>query len=126
LDKGTIPIEYAPKDACTVENPLTTHKPCMSTLDKRYDGPYEVIQKEGISKYRIDLKNLSTCRVYFPGRYQVLNQDKMIPYVNRDTGEQRMDSETPQEGEGNGANDGDEPEPLPPPDDWGRRSSESR
>jgi hypothetical protein len=77
LDKGTITIEYAPNDACMVENPLTTHKPGMSTLDMRYDGPYEVIRKEGISKYRIDFKNLLTCRIDFPGRYQVLIQDKM-------------------------------------------------
>ena len=119
MNKGTVPIEYAAGDACMVENPLTTHSPGMSTLDRRYDGPYEVIRKEGISKYRIDFKNLVTGAIDFPGRYQILNQDKMIPFVNRDTGEQRMDSETPQEGEENGANNGDEPEPLPPLDNWG-------
>jgi hypothetical protein len=60
-----------------------------------------------------------TGNIDFPGRYQVLNQDKMIPYVDRGTGEQRVDTETLQEGEEMRASDGDKPEPLPPPDNWG-------
>jgi hypothetical protein len=43
----------------------------------------------------------------------------MIPYVNRDTGEQRVDTETLQDGEEMRANDGDEDEALPPPDNCG-------
>ena len=43
-----------------------------------------------------------------------MNQYKLVPYVNRDTGEQRVDTETLQEGEEMRANDGDEPVPLPP------------
>jgi hypothetical protein len=121
MNKGTIPIEYAPDDACMVENPLTTHSPGMSMLDRRYDGPYKVSRKEGISRYKIDFENLLTGNINFPGRYQVqvLNQDKLIPYVNCNTGEQRVDTETLQEGEEMRANDGDEPDPLPPPDNWG-------
>jgi hypothetical protein len=102
-----------------VESPLTTHSPGMSTLDRRYDGPYKVVRKEGISRYEIDFENLLTRKIDFPARYQILNQDKMIPYVNRDTGEQRVDTETLQEGKEMRANDGDEPDPLPPPDNWG-------
>jgi hypothetical protein len=65
MNKGTIPIEYAPEDACMVKNPLTTHSPGMSKLDRRFDGPYKVIQKEGFSRYKIDLENLLTSKIGF-------------------------------------------------------------
>jgi hypothetical protein len=90
--KGTIPIKYAPEAACMADNQLTMHIPGLSTLDRRYDGAYKVIRKEGMSRFKIDFDNLFTSKIDFPGRYQTLNQDKMIPYVNRDTGEQRVDT----------------------------------
>ena len=81
LARGTIPIVYEPGDGCYVENPLTTHRTGMPTLDRRYDGPYEVMSREGKTKYRIDF------RTDFPLRHSIINVDKMVPYVNRATGE---------------------------------------
>ena len=52
-----VPIVYEHGDGLNVENPLTTHKPGMYTLDRRYDGPYKVIQREKINAYRIDFGN---------------------------------------------------------------------
>jgi len=75
MNKGTIPVEYAPEDACMVESPLPTHSPGMTKLDWRHDGPYKVIQNEGISGYKIDFENLLTGKIDLPGRYQILNQD---------------------------------------------------
>lgn len=133
MHKGTIPIVYEPEDGVYVENPLTTHRPGMSTLDRRYDGPYRIIRRETINSYRVDFAG------DFPGRYNVINVEKLIPYVNRLTGEATLPRDKP-EGGGNArtsnnhvneaqpdAGDGDanhanreaDREVTPPPHDWG-------
>jgi len=52
----------------------------MSTLDRHYDGPFAVIRRERINAYRIDFRD------QFPLRYDVINVDKLIQFLNRETG----------------------------------------
>ena len=100
--KGTVPIQFAPGDGVYVENPLTTHKAGMSTLDRRYDGPYPITERVAKNTYRVDFGQ------DFPTRHNVQNADKLIPYLNRRTGDTQMDveNEAPRQ-------------PHEPPDDWG-------
>ena len=79
LDKGTVPITYETGDYVYVEHPLTTHGK-LPTLENRYEGPYPITARTGTNQYKIDFGE------DHPLRHDTVNADKLIPYVDRTTG----------------------------------------
>ena len=86
LERGTVPIVYETGDYVYVEHPLTTHG-TLPTLTERYEGPFRVVRRESRNAYRLDFRDQNDHRGV--SRSPVVNVDKLIPYVDRETGETR-------------------------------------
>ena len=88
LERGTVPIVYETGDYVYVEHSQTTHG-TLPTLAERYEGPFEVVRRENRNQYRLDFRDQHNRGI---PRSPVVNVDKLIPYVDRVTGETRPEN----------------------------------
>jgi hypothetical protein len=76
LQRSSYPVNYDPGDyvwleASTLRNPLNTMAP-------RRHGPYRVMRKVGLNSYELDFGDKSK-------RHNPINEDRLSPYLDRDT-----------------------------------------
>ena len=77
--KTTLPILYEPGEYVWFQAFETRDKDKISTLAPRYEGPYRVIRRVSPNTYQVDFGR------EHPRRHATVNEEKLKPYLNRET-----------------------------------------
>jgi hypothetical protein len=83
----SVPIQYNNGDYAYLQNP-DKNTPGQKTLDPRYLGPYKILDHPTDNTYKLQFPFGSRA-------HPVVNENKLIPYRNRDTGLPYPEQEVP-------------------------------
>ena len=78
--RATLPILYEPGEYVWIQAYDNRDKDKIGSLMPRYEGPYRVIRRVSPNTYQLDFGK------DHPRRHHTVNEEKLKPYLNRDTG----------------------------------------